>query len=171
MLTPEEMMLAEANPNARAAFVGIEHSKLSPDQARARLIRDGANLTKDEKDTLTQIASGLDAPKPRLSPAVSPFGNPGTAVLTGADIADGDDLVWCNFPQPLRMTDRPGRVVYFPAGNNPVPKRFVEPVMLAYLRLNGVTVSPNQPAQPEPPKEDDDKPKIQPRGKAVQKDE
>lgn len=167
MPTPEEMMMNEAMPTARgpgAAAAFIPHDeKMTADQARVKLQREGMNLNSEQKDELMRIASGMDAPKPTFSQAISPFGtNPGPAVLSGEDIADGEPLILCQFTRTLRITDRPGRVVEFHAGLDQVPLRYLKPVMHTYMRLNGVIqkgeLPPDAPA-PDKTKADDSKTK------------
>ncbi len=63
-------------------------------------------------------------------------------MLSATDWAriSGEDTVLCRFVRDVRLTESGARVVHYAAGLNPVPRRYLEPVMFPYLRLNGVEV-------------------------------
>lgn len=99
---------------------------LTADQARAQLVRDGANMQPAVKERLTRIASGMDPPQTRQPAVMSPFGTGHLlAALTPAQLLELDpdgEMVSMVFPRAIKLQLQGGRMVQFGAGTNPVPK-------------------------------------------------
>lgn len=115
---------------------------MTPDEARTRLVRDGANMLPALKEALARRAGGADKPPDTPPRTLSPFGSQIAMPLTPEQAIklDPDGLtVDMVFPRPVKLQMPGGDKIQFGIGRQPVP-RFLS--NHPFLEANGVRLAP-----------------------------
>lgn len=115
-------------------------AQMTADEARAKLVKDGANMLPEEKATLQHIASGRDLPRAsRPTQAMSPWGGGSSHQDLLVEFAGRPDeaMVEVSVPRLIRLVDA-GRMLRLEPGVRAVPVHLVQPQMHPYLEANGV---------------------------------
>ena|SRR5580704_14892119 len=117
-----------------------EIANLTADEARKRLMAEGKDLAPEQRKLLQDRAASNEPPRRERELPASPYGHNRAPELSPLDAAalEDDDLVMCLFPDNVTLTIKGHRRVKFGMGRQPVPRRFVEPIMDSYLHACGV---------------------------------